>query len=374
MTGLSPQAPPGQSLPDLPAGAALAADLIAADPIDAYARRQRRRLAILAGLLAIMAAGMLVDIATGPSGLSIGAVLRTLLDPAAAEPGIRVIVWEVRLPAALMAVLVGAALALAGAEMQTILNNPLASPFTLGVSSAASFGAALSIVLGLAIPGLPGNWNLPLFAFLFAFGSVLLLQALARLRGTGVETLVLFGIAMVFTFNALVALIQFVASQEALQQLVFWSMGSLARATWAKLGVLAAVLAVLVPLALRDSWQMTALRLGEDRARSFGIALGRLRFASLLRVSVLTGTSVAFVGTIGFIGLVAPHIARLLVGEDHRFYLPASVLTGAGLMSLASVGSKLIVPGTLLPVGIITSLIGIPFFVVLILSRRGNLG
>ncbi|GAB4071595.1 iron ABC transporter permease [Ancylobacter sonchi] len=374
MTGLSPQAPLGQSVPDLPAGAARTPHLIAADPIDAYARRQRRRLAILAGLLAIMAAGMLVDIATGPSGLSIGAVLRTLLDPAAAEPGIRVIVWEVRLPAALMAVLVGAALALAGAEMQTILNNPLASPFTLGVSSAASFGAALSIVLGLAIPGLPGNWNLPLFAFLFAFGSVLLLQALARLRGTGVETLVLFGIAMVFTFNALVALVQFVASQEALQQLVFWSMGSLARATWAKLGVLAAVLAVLVPLALRDSWQMTALRLGEDRARSFGIALGRLRFASLLRVSVLTGTSVAFVGTIGFIGLVAPHIARLLVGEDHRFYLPASVLTGAGLMSLASVGSKLIVPGTLLPVGIITSLIGIPFFVTLILSRRGNLG
>ena len=374
MTELSPQAPPGQSLPQAPTGAALgSAALGDATALDAYARRQRRRLALLAGLLAIMAAGMLVDIATGPSGLSIGTVIHTLLDPAAADAGTRVIVWEVRLPAALMAVLVGAALALAGAEMQTILNNPLASPFTLGVSSAAAFGAALSIVLGLAIPGLPGNWNLPLFAFLLAFGSVLLLQALARMRGTGVETLVLFGIAMVFTFNALVALVQFIASQEALQQLVFWSMGSLARATWAKLGVLAVVLAIVMPFALRDSWRMTALRLGEDRARSFGIALGRLRFASLLRVSLLAGTCVAFVGTIGFIGLVAPHISRLLVGEDHRFHLPASALTGAGLMSLASVASKLIVPGTLLPVGIVTSLIGIPFFMALILSRRERL-
>ncbi|HEY9211909.1 MAG TPA: iron ABC transporter permease, partial [Ancylobacter sp.] len=202
---------------------------------------------------------------------------------------------------------------------------------------------------------------------------VLLLQSLANLRGTGVETLVLFGIAMVFTFNALVALIQFVASQEALQQLIFWSMGSLARATWQKLGILALVIALALPFSLHASWRMTALRLGEDRARSFGISVNRLRFFSLLRVSLLAATSVAFVGTIGFIGLVGPHIARMLVGEDHRFFLPASVLTGAAIMSMSSVASKLVVPGALIPVGIVTALIGVPFFIALIFSRRERL-
>lgn len=340
----------------------------------AFARLVRRRLGILAALALAMALALLVDIATGPSSLPLGEVARGLFDPAALDPATRIIVWEVRLPYALMAVLVGAALSLAGAEMQTILNNPLASPFTLGVSSAASFGAALAIVLGLRLPGLPAAWVIPANAFLFAFLSVLALQALARLRGAGVETLVLFGIAMVFTFNALTALVQFVASQEALQQLVFWSMGSLTRASWGNLPVLAAVIALVAPFSLAASWRMTALRLGEDRARSFGISVARLRFFSLLRVSLLAATAVAFAGTIGFIGLVGPHIARLLVGEDHRFFLPASMLAGALVMSLASVASKAIVPGALIPVGIVTALIGVPFFLALIFSRRERLG
>ncbi|GLK72207.1 iron ABC transporter permease [Ancylobacter dichloromethanicus] len=339
----------------------------------AYARLVRRRILLVATLGALMVVALLFDIATGPSNLPLADVVSGLFDPAGLDAPSRVIIWEVRLPYALMAVLVGAALALAGAEMQTILNNPLASPFTLGVSSAASFGAALALVLGVSLPVVPAEWNLPAFAFIFALGSVLMLQAMANLRGTGVETLVLFGIALVFTFNALVALVQYVASQEALQQLVFWSMGSLSRATWGKLGVLALVTAAVVPFSLAASWRMTALRLGEDRARSFGISVRRLRFFSLLRVSLLAATSVAFVGTIGFIGLVAPHIARMLVGEDHRFFLPASLLAGAVIMSLASVGSKLIVPGALLPVGIVTALIGVPFFMALIFARRERL-
>lgn len=344
-----------------------------AQELSAYARLVRRRVLIVAGLGALMLVAMLFDIATGPSNLPLTDVVSGILSPSSLDAPARVIIWEVRLPYALMAVLVGAALALAGAEMQTILNNPLASPFTLGVSSAAAFGAALALVLGMSLPFIPADWNLPAFAFLFAFASVLLLQAMARLRGTGVETLVLFGIALVFTFNALVALVQYVASQEALQQLVFWSMGSLARSTWGKLGVLGLVTLIVVPFSLKASWQMTALRLGEDRARSFGISVARLRFFSLLRVSLLAATSVAFVGTIGFIGLVAPHIARLLVGEDHRFFLPGSMLAGAVIMSLASVASKTIVPGALLPVGIVTSLIGVPFFIALIFSRRERL-
>ncbi|WP_349261719.1 iron ABC transporter permease [Geminicoccus sp.] len=326
-------------------------------------------MAALLVLLLGVALAFLLDLVTGPSSLPVLDGLRALLGLGELTPALEVIVWQVRLPQALLALLVGGALALAGAEMQTTLNNPLASPFTLGVSSAASLGAALAIVLGLGVPGVPASWILSGNAFLFAFGSVLLLQFLARLRGTGVETLVLFGIALVFTFNALVALIQYVASQEALQQLVFWNLGSLARASWEKILVAALVLALVLPFSLAASWQMTALRLGSDRAYSFGVNVGRLRFLSLFRASLLAATAVAFVGTIGFVGLVGPHLARLLVGEDHRFFLPASVLCGALVMSLASVASKTLVPGALLPVGIVTSLIGVPFFVVLIFAR-----
>jgi iron complex transport system permease protein len=338
--------------------------------LDEYSRLIQRRVLIIVGLTAAMLAALLADLVTGPSSLTALDAIRGLLAPESLSGPMRVIIWDVRLPQALLALLVGAALSLAGAEMQTILNNPLASPFTLGVSSAASLGAALAIVLGLGIPGLSISWIVSVNAFVFAFASVLLLQALSRMRGTGPETLVLIGIALVFTCNALVALIQFVASQEALQQLVFWSMGSLSRGNWEKLGVLALVLAIVAPLSLAASWKMTALRLGEDRAMSFGVNVPRLRFLSLLRVSLLAATSVAFVGTIGFIGLVGPHIARLLVGEDHRFLLPASMITGALVLSLSSIASKIIVAGAVMPVGIVTALVGVPFFVVLIFMRR----
>jgi len=195
---------------------------------------------------------------------------------------------------------------------------------------------------------------------------------MARRRSAGVETVVLLGIALVFAFNALVALVQFVSSQEALQQLVFWSMGSLSRATWNHVGVLAVVLAAVTPFSLLAAGRLTSLRLGEDRARSFGVDVSRLRFLALLRVSMLAATSVAFAGTIGFVGLVGPHMARLLLGEDHRFLLPASVLCGALVMSLASVASKTLVPGALMPVGIVTAIVGVPVFLLLIFRKPGR--
>lgn len=337
--------------------------------IAAYGKAMRRRVLIVAGLGLLGLVAFALDISTGPSSLPLRDVWAGLFDPGRLTTPEVTIIREVRLPYALMAILVGGALSLAGAEMQTILNNPLASPFTLGVSSAASFGAALAIVLGLSLPLIPADWMVPLNAFIAAFASVLLLEALARSRAAGVEGVVLFGIALVFTFNALVALLQFVASQEALSQLVFWGMGSLSRATWSNLAVLGVVVAAIIPFSMRAADALTALRLGEDRARSFGIDIARLRFASLFRVSALAATAVAFVGTIGFIGLVGPHIARLLVGEDHRFLLPASLLTGAVVMSLASVVSKLLVPGVLLPIGIVTSMVGVPVFLLLILRR-----
>ncbi len=259
------------------------------------------------------------------------------------------------------------------AEMQTILNNPLASPFTLGVSNAASFGAALAIVLGIGIPGVPDQWFVSANAFIFALFSALMLDGITRWTRVATSGVVLFGIAMVFTFNALVSMMQFIATEDTLQGLVFWTMGSLARATWVKLGVMTLAFAILLPLSMSNSWKLTALRLGEDRAVSFGINVRRLRLGTLLRISILTALAVAFVGPIAFIGLVAPHIARMMFGEDHRFYLPASALIGALVLSMASIASKNLIPGVIIPVGIVTSLVGVPFFLSMILRHKGSM-
>lgn len=338
-----------------------------------YRHRHGRRVLLLSALALALVVSLAVDITTGPSGMSLTRLLQVLWDPASMPRVEAVIVWNVRLPYALMAVLVGAALALAGAEMQTVLDNPLASPFTLGVSAAAAFGAALAIVLGLGIPGVPAQYLISANAFLFALVSVALLYLLARWRGFGVESLVLFGIALVFSCNAVVALLQLVATEDVLQQLVFWTLGSVTRANWDKLGILALVVAVVMPFSFAAAPRLTLLRMGEDRAQSFGVDVKRLRFFSLLRISLLSATAVAFVGTIGFIGLVGPHIARILVGEDQRFLLPASALVGALLLSLSSIASKLIMPGVIVPVGIVTALVGVPIFVLLVFKRGRQL-
>ena len=341
-----------------------------ADPVGAYRQILWRRWLLVGVLVAIILAAIVVDFTLGPAGLSLTELFATLVSPDTADATTRVIVWDIRLPYALMAMAVGVSLGLAGAEMQTILNNPLASPFTLGLSSAAAFGAALVIVLDLTIPGLPAAWTVAASAFFFSLLCAMLLDAVARWGGMNTSGVVLFGIALVFSFNALVSLVQFVASADALQGLVFWTMGSLSRATWPKLGMLLLLFAIILPLAMRDSWRLTALRLGEDRAASFGIDVRRLRLTSLLRISLLSALAVSFVGTIGFIGLVAPHIARRLFGEDHRFYLPGSALVGGVILSLASIASKNIVPGIIIPVGIVTSLVGIPFFLAVVFRRQ----
>lgn len=342
------------------------------DAMAQYQRVLRRRLLWIGVLLLAILASLLLDFTLGPAGLSLETLGHALREPASVDAGTRIIVWDIRLPYALMAMVVGAALGLAGAEMQTILNNPLASPFTLGVSSAAAFGAALAIVLGIGIPGIADQWFISANAFVFALFAALMLDGISRWTQVSSSGVVLFGIALVFTFNALVSMMQFIATEDTLQGLVFWTMGSLARASWDKLGVLSAALLVLLPCSLRSSWKLTALRLGEDRAVSFGIDVRRLRLTTLLRISILSALAVAFVGPIGFIGLVAPHIARLMFGEDHRFYLPASALIGALVLSIASVVSKNIVPGVIVPVGIVTSLVGVPFFLSIILRHRGN--
>ena len=338
-----------------------------------YRRLLARRVCLLLVIGCALLGSVLLDLSTGSSGMGLGQLLQGLLHPQTLDVTDRVIIWNVRLPYALMAVLVGAALSLAGAEMQAILNNPLASPFTLGVSSAAALGASLVIVFPLSSALLSRDSLVALAAFVFACASMFLLHGMSRLRGAGVETLVLFGIALVFSCNALVALLQLLATEDVLQQLVFWSLGSVARANWDKLGILALVLGLTAPFSLHAASRMTLLRMGEERAQSLGVEVRRLRFFALLRISLLSATAVAFVGTIGFIGLVGPHIARILIGEDQRFLFPASALVGALLLSLSSVVSKVIMPGVIVPVGIVTALVGVPIFVVLVFKRGRQL-
>lgn len=335
-----------------------------------YARFVRLRMLGLVVFAVVLLVSFLTDVATGPSAFPISDILRGLFDPASLDRGQSVILWNVRLPYAVMALLVGASLGLAGAEMQTVLNNPLASPFTLGVSAAATLGASLAIVFVVYVPFLGSLYSVPLMAFLFAAGSILLIQLLARVYGASGETVILFGIAIYFACEALLWLVQFMADADTLQQIVFWTMGSLARASWDKIALVGLVFAIMLPLSMRDAWTLTTLRGGEEQAKSFGIRVERLRMISLLRVSVLAAAAVAFVGTIGFIGLIGPHISRMAFGEDHRFYLPGSALAGALILSLASIASKMIVPGLIVPIGIVTALIGIPLFLSLVLARR----
>lgn len=315
---------------------------------------------------------ILVDCAVGPAAFSPATLVRAIVAPSAVDAQTSLIVWQIRMPYALMAACVGGALGLAGAEMQTILANPLASPFTLGLSAAGAFGASLAIVLGWHVSFVPDMWLTAGSAFVCATLSVWFLDVLVRLRQGGTGTVILCGVALVFSFQALVALMQFVATEDALQNLVFWTLGSLTRTTWGTLGLLAGALGCIFPFSLRAAWPLTTLRMGEDRAASLGVDVPCLRRASLVRISLLCALAVAFVGVIGFIGLVAPHIARRLVGEDHRFYLPASMLSGAFILSLAALVARVLVPGVVVPTGIVTALVGIPFFLVIVLRGGGD--
>jgi len=333
-----------------------------------YRALTRRKLLILLLMTVALALSFALDLAWGPAAYGLDQVVLALVDPTAVSDQVRTVVWDIRLPVAVMAIVVGAALSVAGAQMQTILANPLASPFTLGISAAASFGAALAIVTSVPLLPVAAGFLVPVNAFVMALVATLFIHFISQARGVNVQTVVLLGIALVFTFNALLAFLQFLASEQALSTVVFWTMGSLTKATWPKIWITLAVLLVALPLFARNAWALTAIRLGEDKALSFGVNVRRIRLETILIVSLLASVPVSFVGTIGFVGLVGPHIARMILGEDQRFFLPGSILAGALLLSVTSIVSKSIVPGVVFPIGIITALVGVPFFFSLIVT------
>ncbi|TLD84430.1 iron ABC transporter permease [Helicobacter sp. MIT 11-5569] len=343
-----------------------------AQTLKAHRKREIKRLILIVFFLGIALISLIFDIATGPAMLPIREVVDALFAPFLEHLNVDTttlaIIHDLRLPMALMALVVGAALGVGGAEIQTLLNNPMASPYTLGLAAAAGFGASLVISFGTF--GLPLMVAVPLGAFLMTLLAGAILFGFAALAHFGSAMLVLVGIALLFLFQSLLSLIQYLSSPEISQQILFWLFGSLLKSNWTNLGVVSLVSCVCISLLLRDSWALTALKLGETRAISMGVDLVALRFRTLILVSIMTATAISFVGVIGFIGLVAPHIARMLVGEDQRFFLPASLLIGAAFLSISSVLSKVIIPGALFPVGIITSFVGVPFFFWIIFSRK----
>lgn len=344
---------------------------LAAGKADAHRLAVARRVAAIGVTAGLLGVTFTADGLTGPASLSVRQVLRAIAAPAfGTGDATTVIVWTLRLPIAIMAVVVGAALGTAGVAVQTILDNPIADPYTLGLSAAAGFGAAVTILFGSRLPVDP-TLGVTAAAFVCSLGAALAILAIAR-RQASIETMVLTGIALLFLFHALLSLVQYLASPEALQAIVFWIFGNLTRATWPKVGVVAAALFVILPMLGRDAWALTALRLGEERAHSLGVHVGALRIRTFAAVALLTAVAVSFVGTIGFVGLVAPHVGRMLVGEDHRYLLPMSALCGALFLSAASVVSKTAVTGAVFPIGIVTSLVGVPFFFFLVLrTQRG---
>lgn len=329
---------------------------------------EKKRCFLLLFFLLICLLSLIFDIMTGPSLLPFNEVWKALFQLGEIEETTKVIVYELRLPMAIMALVVGAALGVGGAEIQTLLNNPMASPYTLGLAAAAGFGA--SIVIAFGGFSLPTEIAVPIGAFVMTLFSSAILFAFSSLGRFSSAMLVLVGIALLFLFQSLLSLVQFISAPEVSQQILFWLFGNLTKATWPTISIAFGVTTACILLLLKDAWKLTALRLGEARALSLGINLTWLRMKTLLIVSVMTATCISFVGIIGFIGLVAPHIARMLLGEDQRFFLPGSMLVGAAFLSMSSVLSKSLVPGALFPVGIITALVGVPFFFWIVLAKR----
>ncbi len=287
------------------------------------------------------------------------------------------IIWEIRLVRVLSAVIVGLSLAIAGTVMQCVLNNPLASPFTMGISHGAAFGAAFSIVVLKAgeiqnsasrALMISSPYKITAFAFIGSLLGVIVVIMLARLKGISPQSLILAGVAMGFLFMAGTTLLQFLASDTELAAIVFWTFGDLGRVSWKELGIMTGVTIPALIYIFANRWNYNALQSGEDVAKSLGVNTWKVRLTGMFFASLITSVSVAFVGIIGFIGLLGPHMVRGFVGEDHRFLIPSSALWGAILLIFSDALSRIVISPVILPVGIITAFMGTPLFLYILVK------
>ncbi len=332
--------------------------------------------AILLGLVALVFAAILgIRVGTSGAGFldiiaAFWARLTGTVPTNRADQQLYNIIWGLRAPRVALAILGGAALATAGTLFQGLLRNPLVSPYTLGIAPAAAFGASIAIVL---FGGSASGSALPLIigALVFAFLNTAVVLTLASSRNLNATTLILVGIALSQLFGALTACIQYFAEDEILAAIVRWTWGSVNNSAWYQVVVLLVLLALTFPYIRYRSGAINAIAFaGDDPAKSLGVAVSRVRLEAIAIAATLTAVTIAFTGIIGFVGLVAPHIARLVVGANHRFLIPFSAITGALLLVVAdSLGRLVIAPGVI-PVGIIDALVGAPIFLYLILTRQ----
>ena len=283
------------------------------------------------------------------------------------------IVWNLRLPRTLLAFTVGSALSVSGAVMQSVLRNPLASSFTLGVSSGASLGAGIIILFSLSVPFF-GMMTLPAMGFIFGLGTILLVISFASRIDNRMEnnTIILTGMVFSLFVNAVTTLLS-ALSRENIQRLVFWQMGSFSMRDWHAVGILAPIAFVGVLFVIRYHRELDIMTFGEEQARTMGVNLKRVKWILLVTAAALTGSSIAFVGVIGFVDLVAPHIVRKLFGSSHRYVLPMSALFGGTFMVVCDLVARTVVPPGELPVGAVTAIIGAPFFAYIYFAKRKRL-
>lgn len=337
-----------------------------------------RSVVLSAGLALVLVAAVMVSAISGQLAISPGDVVGSLLkwmgwttSLAPADPIVEATLSVVRFPRIVMALAVGAALAVAGALMQAIFGNPLAEPGVVGVSSGAALGASTAIVFGISAAG----GGVAVLAFLGGLGATLLVYVVARAGGrTEVVTLLLTGIAINAFAQAGLAFVLFLADTASREQIVFWQLGSLAGSVWSEVVIVLPVLVIGTALAFILAGQLDLLSLGERNARHLGVDVERLRIVAIVLVALLTGVAVAFAGIIAFVGLVVPHIIRMALGPAHRGLLVASAIGGGALLAIADLLTRTLVNGADLPIGMLTALVGGPFFFALLYQQRRRSG
>jgi len=338
-------------------------------------RTRARSPYVLGGLAALLLAAALLGLGCGALRLGAGEVLGALGRWLAGRPaqGDDMVVLMLRLPRVLMAALVGAALATSGAAMQGLFRNPLVEPGLVGISAGAALGAIGMIVLGggllAALPALLGSFGVALAAFGGGLAATLLVYLIGRLR-PGMATLLLAGVAVNAVVMAGVGLLTYLATEHQLRDLSFWTLGSLGGTDWVRLAAVAPPMLLPVLLLPRQARALNALLLGEHEAALLGFDPARLRRRLVALVALATGAAVAMCGVIGFVGLLVPHVLRLLWGPDHRLLLPASALAGGALVIAADAAARVAVAPAELPIGVLTALLGGPFFLWLLLRTR----
>ena len=342
--------------------------------------RRKNAMVIIILVISVITLGF-VCLFVGSSHMSIKECFYALFGKGSAAQ-VRII-QNIRIPRVLAAIIAGAGLSVAGLIMQTNLNNPMASPATLGVSNAAVFGANLSIIAFAGGFLLTGNnlnsytvganpYSTSLMAFIFSTFSIVLILGLCRLRSFRPGVVVLAGVAIGSVWTAATTILQFYATDVGLSAAVIWTFGDLGRATYKTDIIMAIVLVVGLTVFIITSWRLNALLTGDAAAKSMGVNVNTLRFVSMLMASMITAVCVSFLGMIGFVGIICPHVIKKIIGQDHRVSIPASALAGSILLLLADTLSRSMGNGSALPVGAITSMLGAPFFLAIILFRKGD--